>query len=352
MIDNKLTPDCPTIPGTNQTNETIAALDAQGQISECSPHWAWFGISCTLLVISTLVPAMWWTLGQMQRHENDNLCCGGCPHFCCLGVAQLSHAWELIALCLGHERTEDDENGSVFRNIFTSITESAPQLYFQAYVIFQLGAYGQGFKIASICISIASLSASTVMSASSDTTDGVRNPRLRSWKGKAIGMCFIATDAAVRSLGYAMALSEPVRPYGAPTAGTFFLLCTIYQVCICRRQRCSSDSAFAVVTLPYVIPVVPLVLKKEQYRKTGLEVLLALRFLETVTFGILAGIFGETACGSGLARELAVYYSVLVANAVALIAFNCCVAEDGTLSTPRASAYSPRRILGRAMDSE
>ena len=343
IMDNSLTPDCPSVLLVNETNETTV-LEAHAEAT-CSPHWAWFGISCTLIVISTLVPAFAWTLGRMAETTCRS------SFFCCLGILQLTHVWQLGELFLEMEPSEiRAEDSSFLRNLATAMTESAPQLFLQAYVLFALGAYGQGFKLASVGISIVSLTSSVVMAAAASA-----DTRMKTWKAKAIGMFFIGTDVAVRSMGFAMAFSEPVRAFGTATAGSFFTVCLCYQLCICRRQgthRGESRARMGLVFLPYLIPATPLIFDKDDYRKTGLEVVLALRYIETVIFGILAGVFGQTACGNSLGVELAVYFSMLVANALALIGFNCFVEKDGTISTPRESSYSPRRILGCAMDPE
>ncbi|CAE7380525.1 unnamed protein product [Symbiodinium sp. CCMP2456] len=146
----------------------------------------------------------------------------------------------------------------------------------------------------------------------------------------------MATDAAVRSMGFAMVLSEPVRVYGVPRCITFFLLCNI---CLCKARdrgvrKCS------LMMVPYIVPAVVLLQDKEDYRKSNMEIVLALRYIETILFGILAGTFGQTASGNTLTLELGIYFGMLVAHALSLILFQCFVDDDGEVSTPRQSIQS------------
>ena len=238
--------------------------------------------------------------------------------------------------------------GSDRRNLWTVMLESVPQLYLQAYILFALGAYGQTFKVMSVCSSVLSLAGSSVMVCAvfSEATS-IGPARLsRVWPGKVLAMLFMATDAAARCMGFAMVLSEPVRAYGLPTCVTFFLICSIYPLCLPKK-----DPAM-VLTVPYlVLLAVLLTTGKQHYRESGLEIVQALRYMENLLFGILAGAFGQTACGNSLALELGIYFGMLVANAVALISLQCFVDDDGEFRRPRQSTYSPRQIVfGRPME--
>ena len=108
----------------------------------------------------------------------------------------------------------------------------------------------------------------------------------------------------------------------------------------------------AVFSFPYLVPIAVLFFDKLEYRKSGLEIVLLLRFVENVVFGILAAVFGKTACGESLAPELCIYFGLLAANALAIVLFQCCLDDDGKFAAPRSSTYSPNQILGRAMDTE
>ncbi|CAE7690107.1 unnamed protein product [Symbiodinium sp. CCMP2592] len=353
FLDNSLTPDCP-MPEANSTAAANVTLDLE--LPECKPHWAWFGIALTLVVLSTLVPPCCWAMrkaGMLATQEGIKNRNRNRLFFYCLGVAQLSQVWDLVQVLrkgdteipIGDMEPAHVRNyggSGAIRNLLTVVFESAPQLYLQSYVLFALGAYGQTFKVMSVCSSVLSLASSAVMAAPTV----LPNKRLASlWPGKVLAMLFIATDAAVRSIGFAMVLSEPVRAYGLPTSITFFLLCNI---CICRSDV-GVHRAEAVFFLPYIVPVYVLLQDKKAYRASRMEIVLALRYIETILFGILAGTLGETACGSTLTTELGIYFGMLVANALSLVLFQCFVDDDGEFSTPRQSTYSPGQILGRPM---
>ena len=160
----------------------------------------------------------------------------------------------------------------------------------------------------------------------------------------------MATDAAVRSTGFAMVFSPPVRAYGVPLAIVFCVPCTGWH----GRAESKNGQGLNVLLFPYLVPVGVLLAsdKKEVYRRSGLEVVPCLRFVETILFGILAAAFGRTARGESLVEELIIYIGILLANALSLALFQCFLQDDGELDAPRASTYSPTRILGRAMDTE
>ena len=341
FVDNSLTPECPTLEANN-TGAVNVTLDLE--LPECTPHWAWFGIALTLMVLSTLVPAFFWA-DQRAISFSDGATTGRFMFFCSLGVAQLSQVWDLAQVLREGVLEEDPSHGGAGRrNFATVILESAPQLYLQSYVLFALGAYGQTFKVMSVCSSVLSLAGSAVMAAAKTAASGDRLTRL--WPGKVLAVLFLATDAAVRSMGFAMVLCEPVRAYGLPTCITFFLLCTI---CLCKAR--DREFCFNALLVPYVVPALVLLQQdKEAYRSSNMEIVLLLRYVETILFGILAGTFGETACGNALTRELGIYFGMLVANALSLVLFQCFVDDDGEFNTPRQSTYSPKQILGRPME--
>ena len=301
VIDNSLTPNCPDL-GINQTNATLEVANED----TCTPHYAWFGISCAIVVVSTLVPAKSWAIGEREASYNE-----GKPawHFCgylCIGIFQLSHMWDLVNLCRGlvddsGDHEDSKKNQTLLRNLFTATTESLPQLFFQAYVLFSLGGYGQATKVASICISITALSLSVVSVATV-----ARGKLSVSNKAKVVGFLFCVTDAAVRSMGFAMAFSADVRSYGMPIAAVTFVLSIVLPCFLtCRKKR---PDRSVVCTFPYLLPIVILLWPSERIRRSGVEPVLALRFLENIIFGILAAAFGQTACGDSLERELLVLH--------------------------------------------
>ena len=195
FVDNSLTPECPTLEANN-TGAVNVTLDLE--LPECTPHWAWFGIALTLVVLSTLVPAFFWA--DQRERKSDGATTGRFMFFCSLGVAQLSQVWDLAQVLREGVLEEDPSHGGAGRrNFATVILESAPQLYLQSYVLFALGAYGQTFKVMSVCSSVLSLAGSAVMAAAKTAASGDRLTRL--WPGKVLAVLFLATDAAVRSMG-------------------------------------------------------------------------------------------------------------------------------------------------------
>ena len=317
MVENSLTPNCPLAMLGNET------ASWEPQAAECIPQWSWFGLSCTLVVLSTLVPACWWTLEQHQEKGPNGPpdCC-----LCCLGIFQLSYFFEVAKFARTGKRDGDDKHASRQYSFLTAVLESTPQLYLQSQVLFALGAHGQAFKVASVCLSIATLTTSVVTFGSH---------RLGTWKAKAAAALFIGTDAAVRSMGFAMAFSEPIRPYGAAVAATTFVACNLYQAWSARKE----GEYAALLLLPYVVPAAVMA-DEEEFRRLGMPVVLALRFVETIAFGILAAVFGKTACGGGLETELAIYFGLLAANALSLITFKCLLDGSGAFSTSRVRAIT------------
>ena len=116
---------------------------------------------------------------------------------------------------------------------------------------------------------------------------------------------FIATDSAVRSMGFAMAFSPNVRSYGIPIAAITFVFCNICPCPVLARKRTEhmgelvANALGVVIFLPYVVPAMFFV-----FKGLGLERVLVLRFLENILFGILAAALGRTACGTSLDHEL------------------------------------------------
>ena len=107
-------------------------------------------------------------------------------------------------------------------------------------------------------------------------------------------------------MGFAMAFSADVRSYGIPTAAVTFVVSNVWQCfAMCRNTDTHMDLGIFCF-LPYLLPITVLIWPKEYNRKTGLELVLALRFIEDIIFGILAAAFGQTACGSSLEHELLV----------------------------------------------
>ena len=120
----------------------------------------------TLLVVSNTLQSVAWARTVDDDPDEDlwHLLPGNCRSRMLMrtllfpvAFIQLHYVVDIAArLCTGR-RERDVTGGRLSREVATKCLESAPQLYFQAYVLLALGTHGEPLQAASVAISVASL---------------------------------------------------------------------------------------------------------------------------------------------------------------------------------------------------
>eukprot|EP00438_Fugacium_kawagutii_P018757 Skav204396 [mRNA] locus=scaffold2947:178598:179590:+ [translate_table: standard] len=170
----------------------------------CEAHWWWFGLSLSILIISTVL--------QSFFYGDD---CHS-PGLCCLSCFQLGHLRDFCLVISGAKEDPEQNRRVLLRETTMKITESAPQLYLQSYVLFAVGAHRHRSKLMSVIISAMSLAFGV-------TKFIAHLKRIRCNQKFGIGL-FIATDQLLRASAYALVLSEAARPIGVPLMLFFALV--------------------------------------------------------------------------------------------------------------------------------
>ena len=143
-----------------------------------------------------------------------------------IAFAQLNYVVDIVArLCRGRARHVTAL--LLQREITTKCLESAPQLYFQAYVLFALGTHGEPLQAVSVAISVASL-----------TYGGMKAffvcrhlfvaenvyMRLASILSKIMILLAGSLDQAWRAGAFALVLTQASRPIGIALLVSFWVL--------------------------------------------------------------------------------------------------------------------------------
>ena len=171
-----------------------------------------------MLVVSNLVQAILWTGCVYEVVDEIGLgtqtCCGSLLKafmLFCLSCCQLHYLLDiLLAMCLGVPEPRDIRRRGpvVYREFASKILESAPQLYFQSYVLFRTGSLGDPVMIASVVLSGLSLSHGLLKAVTADI-QCLYQPLYC-----VVSFLWLATDQLVRSGGYALVLSSHSRSFG------------------------------------------------------------------------------------------------------------------------------------------
>ena len=167
--------ECPDI--SNSTNATSNAIGEQGLSGSetCKVHVWWLVISATIVFCSCAGSAMLYS--SKPRGDNPKGRRAGQISFV-MAFLQLSPFMDLLWMLRHGTGFMNDKKDQVkLREIVTKLFESAPQAFFQAYVLFATGAHDQPLRVLSMTTSIVSLTFSLVSS-----LDQLDKAETRFWK--------------------------------------------------------------------------------------------------------------------------------------------------------------------------
>lgn len=192
-------------------------------IPTCEPHWWWFGLSLSILVVSTVAHAFVYTI---RPGQNQKFCC-----FCCLGIFQLTYLRDLWLAVLypTTAEAEEEKHSTVGRDFTVKILECTPQLYLQTFVLFSIQAHGDRLKVVSTLLSAASLALGLVKFMAAQSV--YQQNFLQTFARKLTVGLFLTTDQLLRASAYSLMLSEVARPLGIP----IILLFPVLSLIICYK---------------------------------------------------------------------------------------------------------------------
>ena len=185
----------------------------------CEAHPAWFGIGLSLLVVSNSLQSACWlggarsVLEDLDRLPETKL--GWFATYLSLLVVAFFQMNYLVDIALVFKLGAPDDGRKdvfMFREFITKSCESAPQLYFQSYVLFAVGSHGDPAQLVSVCISVLALAHGMLKLGpvlDNDVQKPLENPFFY-----AVTFLWLASDQALRSAGFAPVLSQGSRPYG------------------------------------------------------------------------------------------------------------------------------------------
>mmetsp|Transcript_50405 Transcript_50405/g.117584 ORF Transcript_50405/g.117584 Transcript_50405/m.117584 type:complete len:304 (+) Transcript_50405:49-960(+) len=153
---------------------------SSGDASQCQVHPWWVVISSLLLLSSCTVSAAFYSKGRTKESisnsrdsskfrdnsKYDDAVVMDCARVLSFIVAfmQLAPFMDLLqALCQKRLLNEGKRQAILEREVVLKLIESAPQAFFQAYILFALEAHGQTLRVFSLAVSISSLSLSLTM---------------------------------------------------------------------------------------------------------------------------------------------------------------------------------------------
>ena len=306
----------------------IAVENVTKWIPTCEPHWWWFGLSLSILVVSTVAQAFVYTIrpGQSQKFH----------WFCCLGIFQLSYLRDLWLAVMYPTiaETEEEEQSTVGRDFTVKILECAPQLYLQTFVLFSIQAHRDGLKVVSTLLSAASLALGFVKFMAAQSV--YQQHFLQTFARKLTVGLFLTTDQLLRASAYSLMLSEVARPVGIP----IILLFPVLSLIICYKALGRSSFggfclAFSVgVLVGHILPLFSLTStlgdsKDLQgpawWKQLYIYLALPLRYIEMTFCGVVGLTMAKTTCGHVPVIEMIVFFSLMVGNLIFLIAMICCM---------------------------
>ena len=300
VVDSGLSLKC----GDDQTSQT------------CQPHYWWFGIGLTLLVISNLAQSCLWVFMIQRDFRFNRPLCAAIGLFM-TAFSQTSYVVDVYLAAVGRATNQEWARqqalrGKLIREMLTKSLESAPQLYFQCYVLFALGAHGEPAQVASVVISILSLAygCTKIFALDPDLSTRMRAyKRMTTFRGLALICLFQALDLAWRAGATALVLTEASRPVGICVLLAF---CLAFIVCYAtnfdsRSIVCRICVAILFGTLlAHLTPGELLQLGSEERRDlrfTGPPRLALLRWCEGLACVAVAFGAAKTACGHTPVRE-------------------------------------------------
>ena len=287
----------------------------------CQPHYWWFGIGLTMLVISNLAQSWAWVVLIHANFRFNRPVCGAIGLFM-TAFSQMSYVVDIYLAAVGRDTNveiEDKERArqtalgkKIIREVLTKCLESAPQLYFQSYVLFALGAHGEPAQVASVVISILSLAyGSTKIFALNSVA--IRFTQTRAYKsmttfsGLALICLFGALDLAWRAGATAIVLTEASRPVGIGVLIVFYLA-----FIVCWGTNLDTRGPIVQRICPAILlgtlvghltPGALLILSGSEDSFTGPPRLALLRWCEGLACMAVAFGVSKTACGYTPVRE-------------------------------------------------
>ena len=249
-----------------------------------------------------------------------------------LAFCQLNYIIDIVARLVAGERRYGVPIGRIWREVITKCLESAPQLYFQAYVLLALGTHGEPTQAASVAISIASLAYGGMKIWAAIPAGGGLVPldvcfRLATIPAKTLIVLTGMLDQAWRAAALALVLTEASRPVGVAVLLVFWALfvslVTAHFCAVPPEERGTIDTCFAHVCLlctsaalstlvAHLAPGALLVMGNDVGTSTiqpminvsrGLPRLAVLRWTEGLVSVAVAFAFAKTPCGHTPWRE-------------------------------------------------
>ena len=235
---------------------------AQVALATCQPHWWWFRIGLAMLVVSnTEQSAVWAHFMALQAPPGWR----GWRRVCAFAGAFMLAFFQLNYLvdvaCLVYRGRRADKAGEIytesqsesfnraFRELVTKCLESAPQLYFQTYVLFTLGAHRDWVQAGSVAISTLSLAygITKVWAASPIRFQSGEHlhRRLKTPRALLLIFLFLTLDQAWRAGVAALMLAEASRPIGVVVLVAFllgFLICFMLNWRDFCKEFCHSEA--------------------------------------------------------------------------------------------------------------
>ena len=283
----------------------------------CEAHPAWFGIGLSLLVVSNSLQSACWlggarsVLEDLDRLPETKL--GWFATYLSLFVVAFFQMNYLVDIALVFKLGAPDDGRKdvfMFREFITKSCESAPQLYFQSYVLFAVGSHGDPAQLVSVCISVLALAHGMLKLGplgpvlDNDVQKPLENPFFY-----AVTFLWLASDQALRSAGFALVLSQGSRPYGLAllaltsmaATGAFAAADAGYN-CLSNLIGCCLSFASA-----YMVPLMPwweLTSGRSEFVKSLCGLVLTIRWLETAGCALLAYLFAKSNCGYTPVREV------------------------------------------------
>lgn len=318
------------------------------ELQGCKAHPWWFGIGLFVLIGSNLVQSWAWAGAAINALRDERLMLmpkGDPASFATilllfiLAFFQVHYLLDIALACrLGVPNMKDRRDaqrilGPRYREVANKLLESAPQLYFQAYILFAVGSHGDVMKVLSVIISACSLSHGVMMLL---YTSGQNSIALTS-----LTALWLVSDQVLRSAGYALVLSEAPRPYGIAVIALASLVISGHEAkkdAEIRRGQNAKLSELslrdwgllaigAVVCYPPAFFLSYLVPTSDMIRYRWPTVLVT-RWLEMAIFATVAFLVARTPCGQVPTSEVAGLLCLLLSNICIYIVRHFCFEQE------------------------
>ena len=306
----------------------IQSCGSQVAKATCQAHWWWFRIGLSMLFVSnTEQSAVWahFAIGCLQVPRGWQRICIFAGAFI-LAFCQLNYLLDIAVLVYRGRRadkageiyseSQSESFNRAFRELMTKCLESAPQLYFQTYVLFTLGAHRDWVQAGSVAISTLSLAygitkvwaASPIRFKSGDHMDR----RLKTPGALLLIFLFLALDQAWRAGAAALMLAEASRPVGIVMVLTFmlgFIICFMLNLRdFCKEEAPMHEKLIHLLFFPvaailagHLVPAVLILVDEladgESMRHTASPRLAVWRWFEGMVCMVLAFALSKTSCG-------------------------------------------------------